>query len=195
MDIRRANQSDLPAVANLLGSVFSEDPVLLEYIGKRPDPRRVLTQIFTWELEDFYLPHGAVDVAEEDGTLLGVALWAPPGASAGLGSQLRRLPGLARLLGRGLPRALRLQNAWAKATPNFPHWYLYTLATAPEARGNGVGSALLDSGLNRAGSNAIYLEATSERAASLYERSGFVRLGRIPTKMSALEIGMWRPQG
>ncbi len=201
MEIRPANsKNDLIPVAGLLGQTFASDPVLLESIfGYREPPAdpkraaRVLSRVFKLELETLYLPHGRVDLAEEDGTLLGAALWLPPGASPGIGTRLLQGPRLIRALGRHFLRAALLDRYWTRATPKFPHWYLYTLAANPKARGKGVGSALLRHGLEQTGAMPIYLEATTERAAALYERNGFVRLGIIPTPLAAKEIGMWRP--
>ena len=60
---------------------------------------------------------------------------------------------------------------------------LYSLATAPEARGQGVGSALLlaaDDAVRRRGCRALKLEVRTDNDAAirLYERHGFRRAGR-----------------
>lgn len=60
---------------------------------------------------------------------------------------------------------------------------LYSLATAPEARGQGVGSALLaaaDAAARRRGCRALKLEVRTDNDAAirLYERHGFRRAGR-----------------
>ncbi|UJJ60122.1 MULTISPECIES: GNAT family N-acetyltransferase [Rhodanobacter] len=60
---------------------------------------------------------------------------------------------------------------------------LYSLATAPEARGQGVGAALLAAvadAARRRGSRALKLEVRTDNAAAirLYERHGFRRIGR-----------------
>jgi len=60
---------------------------------------------------------------------------------------------------------------------------LYSLATAPEARGQGVGAALLAAvadAAQRRGSRALKLEVRTDNAAAirLYERHGFRRIGR-----------------
>jgi ribosomal protein S18 acetylase RimI-like enzyme len=59
---------------------------------------------------------------------------------------------------------------------------LYSLATRPEARGRGVGAALLEAAgmaARRRGSRALRLEVRTDNAAaiSLYERHGFRRIG------------------
>lgn len=193
MKIRAATRADANSITKLLAESFSEDPVLLEYIGRSGDPRVKLAHIFQAELESFYLPRGCVDVAVEGDEIIGAALWAPPGTQPGTLSKLRVGAATWRALRWRFPRALALQRAWHKATPTFSHWYLYTLAADQKARGKGVGSALLSSGLRRADGDPVYLEATSEPATLLYEKNGFVRLGRIPTSLRAAEIGMWKP--
>ena len=60
---------------------------------------------------------------------------------------------------------------------------LYSLATRPEARGQGVGAALLEAAAvtaRRRGSRALRLEVRTDNAAAigLYERHGFRRIGR-----------------
>ncbi|CAM1000453.1 Acetyltransferase [Rhodanobacter sp. Root179] len=60
---------------------------------------------------------------------------------------------------------------------------LYSLATRPEARGQGVGAALLEAAVNACrhrGCHALRLEVRTDNAAAigLYERAGFRRIGR-----------------
>lgn len=60
---------------------------------------------------------------------------------------------------------------------------LYSLATDPQARGQGIGRALLDAALDaarRRGCSAMRLEVRidNDAAITLYERSGFRRIGR-----------------
>ena len=199
MEIRGGEVGDLGAVADLLGEAFCTDPVMREYVLPAASPadtsrlRRLLTQYFLSELESEYFPHGRVDIAEEDGQLLGAALWLPPDSQIGFPTRLKQLVTLTRLLGPGIFRALRMLRYWSRHTPKFPHWYLYTLAADPSARGRGIGTALLTQGLDRVGNDPVYLEATSTGAASLYARYGFVTLGEMHAHGRAKEIAMWRP--
>ena len=60
---------------------------------------------------------------------------------------------------------------------------VYSLATQPQARGQGVGSALLDAAehaARRRGCQALRLEVnvSNARAIHLYEQIGYVRIGR-----------------
>ncbi|WP_245545765.1 GNAT family N-acetyltransferase [Nocardia higoensis] len=58
----------------------------------------------------------------------------------------------------------------------FPHRYLQSIVTAPEYRSRGAGAAILAARLPASGV-PVYLEASTERSAALYERCGFVRSG------------------
>jgi ribosomal protein S18 acetylase RimI-like enzyme len=79
--------------------------------------------------------------------------------------------------------------------PTEPHWYLFTLGTAPERQGHGVGSALLRSRLahiDESGEPA-YLESSKERNLPLYERFGFKVIDTLPSVAGSPVIWrMWR---
>ncbi|WP_016701108.1 GNAT family N-acetyltransferase [Actinoalloteichus spitiensis] len=80
-----------------------------------------------------------------------------------------------------------------------PHWYLQQMGVRPDHRGRGVGGALLRHQLARIDETGrpVYLEASSPRAAALYERHGFRALGEpivLPEDGPRLRP-MWRPVG
>lgn len=164
MDIQKARRRDIPALAKLLTQGFADDPLLAEYVARSRDPELALERFFTTELEKFYIPRGVVDVVKEEGLLKGAALWVSPDAPIRRRDELRMLPGLVRALGRSLPRAMRIDMHDAAAVPGFPHWYLYTIVVPPQAQGQGIGGALLDYGIARAGDDAIYLESTDRKS-------------------------------
>ncbi|WP_167149303.1 GNAT family N-acetyltransferase [Actinomyces sp. ZJ308] len=206
--LRPAEATDLDAVRDLLTDVFLVDPLMSAIAGAAPDPRAALEHLHHVELGATYLnpdhPGAMVDLAVDDaGRLLGATLWdAPadssnatdtgnPGNPAGpLGPHDVPPAGLdLGLLGDAWELCL-LDGAICEAErPAEPHWYLYMIAVAPGARGTGTGAALLRRGLERvdADAAAAHLEATTRRAASFYERHGFVdsailnSAGRLPT--------------
>ena len=65
--------------------------------------------------------------------------------------------------------------------PQASHWHLPLIGVDPAHQGKGIGSSLLSHVLNLCDALKIstYLEATSPRNASLYERHGFEPVGRI----------------
>jgi ribosomal protein S18 acetylase RimI-like enzyme len=78
--------------------------------------------------------------------------------------------------------------------PSEPHWYLPLIGVDPAYQGRGLGSELLSRGLARCDRDGVpaYLEATSLRSVSLYERFGFETAGQIQTKTSPPIVPMIR---
>ena len=172
--VRPLNPSDVPHAAALAADAFHTDPLFTHLY---PDPvrrRHGLRMEFAAYLRRIYLPIGIVETV---GDLDGIALWTPPGAGNALGWREKLLiPMLLRAVGwRRFWIALRDYHAFNAAFPNDPVLYLGLLAVAPEAQGQGVGSALLQAGLNRADRHGwpVYLETGTEGNVGFYERHGF----------------------
>jgi ribosomal protein S18 acetylase RimI-like enzyme len=189
--------SDVDAAAEVLAEAFEGDAVLGAVTGDpRPDRER-LAAFFAPLLRSGGLPHGGVQLAraDEDGQVLGVAVWEPPGARGHLGRQLRELPGFMRALQlRGLRSALRVQSLLDRHRPRAPHWYLAQIGVSTQARGLGVGSALVEAQLataDRDGDGA-YLESSNERNRRLYLRLGFRPTATITGVPGAEPVAMWR---
>jgi ribosomal protein S18 acetylase RimI-like enzyme len=119
-------------------------------------------------------------VAEGDGELLGVLLGGPadtpePDDSLGLPWGLTRL----RLMAVGMA----FQPFLSFMHHHDPgEWYVTAVSVTPEARGRGVGAALLEDAVARArdagmASIALDVDAKNSGARRLYERHGFVVTG------------------
>lgn len=192
--VRPAQDEDIDAVGTLLGQAFAGDSYTRVLFGNVDDAADRASDFFSHEIRTQYLPFGAVDIAEIDGQLAGVALWTRPDHPSGILHELRTLPGYLRRLGRRTPRAMISGWQSAKHHPPFPHWYLYLLGVSPDFQGRGIGGALLDYRLACFGPNdAAYLEATTPGSARLYARYGFVSLGEVPLTQGRTMLGMWRP--
>lgn len=193
--IQAAHASEFPVITDILVDTFADDPGFLRWIPQ-PDPgNRQLRGLFELQLQTRYLPANTVDIArDEAGDIVGVALWDAPDSDHSALDEARLLPRLLTLFGARTPQFLAHGVRSARMHPRFPHWYLYTIASIPQARGTGVGTALLTHGIARAGEEAIYLEATSTRSAHLYHRHGFIPLGYLPNQDELpSEFAMWRP--
>lgn len=190
-----ATSAQYPAVIELLVEAFSTDPGFLRVIPQPDSGNHLLRSLFELQIEAQYAKDGHIDVAtNEEGVMVGVALWDAPDAGHGALDQAKLLPRLIKIFGPNTAKLVLREFTSARMHPRFPHWYLYTIATTPESRGTGVGSALLAHGLQRAGEEAIYLEATSTRSAQLYHRLGFVPLGYVPDNDDLTsEFAMWKP--
>lgn len=84
-----------------------------------------------------------------------------------------------RVEGSSVPRVLGYVVAWFVLGEG----EIANVAVAPESRGRGIGSALLDAALAEAtnvGVRTLFLEVRSsnQRARHLYESRGFVEIGR-----------------
>jgi len=108
-----------------------------------------------------------------------VALWLPPGVKP----DEEALIGLIqRTVSESLLEdAFSIFDQMGGFHPAEPHWYLPLIGVDPAWQGAGYGSELMKHGLARCDSDhaLAYLESTSPRNLSLYERLGFERLGTI----------------
>ena len=191
--VRRATTADAPAITDMLVRAFDDDPVS-NFMFAGPRRRRLgLHSFFRSELGHHYLPHGQVYVTND---LSGAALWGPPGrVRHPVLELLQLLPTAPFLLSPHTISAVKLLFTVEGLHPSEPHWYLFTLGTAPERQGQGVGSALLRAMLtliDEAGEPA-YLESSKQRNVPLYARFGFQVIHQIPSKSGSPPIWrMWR---
>lgn len=192
-----ATEADMPAVVDVLGEAFEDDPVILAMVGDGVGRRERATHLFRALLHAELGRGVEVDVARDPAdSVIGVAVWERPDAP---GATLPALLGQTRTFVRacgvsGIPRALCTRAALARCRPTGPHWYLGQIGVAAAARGAGVGSSLLAHRLRqiddaRAGS---YLESSTERNRSLYRRHGFAERGVIAGVPDAEPVAMWR---
>lgn len=183
--VEPARPDEAAACARLLADSLGDDPVIRAMIPGDRDRTARLVALHTAQLRSGPLPAGTVDVARTapGGPPVGVAVWHRPGPEAPLRERLRHLPAVVRAIGlRHLPTALAQTARYERHRPRSPHWYLEEIAVGPDARGLGVGSALLRhrlAAVDAAGLPA-YLEATTEASRRLYERFGFVATGEVP---------------
>lgn len=198
--ITAAGRDDVPAAADVLAQAFKDDGATLAIAGLRRPSVDQLAALFRPLISTGPLRRGHVDLARRasDGVLVGVALWEPPGRPSSLvnlAHEAAELPAFLRVLGvHGMIRAARNQARLASNRPAEPHWYLAMIGAADEARGMGVGSALLASRLAAidAVGGAAYLESSTEQNRRLYVRHGFAMTSIITSVDGARPAAMWR---
>jgi len=120
------------------------------------------------------------------------ALWLPPNVQP---NEVAVMDVLQRSVSEArLPEVFSVFEQMGAFHPTEPHWYLPMIGVDPSEQGRGCGSAVLRKGLVRCDADGLpaYLEATSLRSLSLYERFGFKAVGRIQTKTSPPIIPMLR---
>ncbi len=171
--VRRADTSDIPEIVAVLGRAFDDDPVSMFLFDGDRHRRRGLRKFFSIQLRHSYMVGGEVWTTDD---LAGASLWAPPDkARPGLMDLVRLLPVAPDLLGRNALRAVRLLVSIDQLRPKQAHWYLGVLGTDPDRQGQGVGSMLLASVLDRCDEQGLpaYLESSKERNVPFYARHGF----------------------
>ncbi|MFI0408649.1 GNAT family N-acetyltransferase [Actinomadura sp. 3N508] len=198
--VRDAATPDAAEIAALLGRAFDDDPLWSWLVPDEASRVRRLAGVFEIMLRRVHLPHGGTELAGRDARTEAAALWNPPGHwHVPFRVQAAQTLPLLRVLGARTPVSLRTLGAIEKHHPREPHWYLAVLGTDPPAQGNGLGSALLRSRLDRCDAEGMpaYLESSKERNLPYYERFGFkvTRELALPGKGAPSIWLMWRAPG
>jgi GNAT superfamily N-acetyltransferase len=171
--VRKAGREDVSRLALALARAFDGDPPMRWFLPD--DSRRVELARLMFEvmLERLHLRR---DECYTTTDVVGGALWVPPGRwRLSLSQQLRLLPSMLKVFGRGLGRAQRGLAVMDSKHPREPHYYLDSLGVEPERQGRGLGSALMRPILERCDREQLpaYLNAGSPRSRNLYLRHGF----------------------
>jgi GNAT superfamily N-acetyltransferase len=205
---RRAGADDREAVTRLLHEGFFHDPVSC-WVFPEETHRRSTHGVLMGAFLDMALDGGYVDMAE-DASAAAVWLSIPEGDHTGPsgdsdppqppGSSAPPAPDDAAMFRQAVDppneRIEQIARLTAAVHPTHPaHDYLMLIAVSPALHGKGLGTTLLSAALGRLDreSRPAYLEATTLRSRSLYERHGFTSLGDpVALPAGPLMYPMWR---
>lgn len=200
VEIRPAREDELPAAIEVLAHTFAQDRAvrsIMAHTGGQHNNVDFARAIYEIQVYGHYFPNGEVDLAIDDGEIVGVGLWARPNKQMSTPKFMALLPKYINLFRRAVPFVARREARTAGAHPRFAHWYLFAIAVSSRVQGKGIGSTMLKHGLRRAGDAPVYLEASTPKSAALYRSLGFVELGPIEVAGDKLadppEVAMWRP--
>ncbi|MER5223353.1 GNAT family N-acetyltransferase [Streptomyces flaveus] len=174
--IRRAGEGDREAVTRLLDDAFQNDPVS-SWVFPDAEDRRRTHPLLMGAFLGIVLEAGYVDVTE-DGSAC--ALWLSVPAEAHEEDE----DGPAQIREAVDPDNERIEQIAQLTAQVHPsgtaHEYLWMIAVSPERQGEGLGTALIQHVLDRCDREHLpaYLEASSARSRTLYERLGFTFMGR-----------------
>ena len=177
---------------------FLDDPMWTCVVPSREDRGTLLRPM--WDaLIGFASVYGESLTTSEGA---GAACWMAPGKTRmTLWKMLRTRFALPRSM-MGLPKdarerffgMMRFIDAGHKELMPDPHWYLWVLGVAPEAQGQGIGSALLKPILERAEAAGVpcYLETQTTGNVAFYEMLGFEVLSERIEPVGELPIWFMR---
>ena len=186
--IKTAAESDRPRVIATLTAAFADDPMVR---WTYPDDSQFRTN-FPILAAAFGGRAFAKGTAHCTADFAGAALWLPPGVDPDAETLTRHFRQTTPHLD---PDELGgIFEAMERYRPKEPHWYLAMIGVDPSAQGRGLGSALMRHGLAATDRDRrpAYLESSNPRNIPLYERHGFVVMGRIQKGSSPTLFPMLR---
>jgi GNAT superfamily N-acetyltransferase len=201
---RHAVADDLPGIEHALAVAFADDPMITWVSGEADRDRRIAAGA-----AGFFRPAVAaglvrghtytVDATSALGGAhrsAGAAVWSPPDVRMFRDDEATALGmAVAEHLGQAaLERLMALGDMVGSRHPaDVPHFYLFLLGAAEQGRG--VGARLVQPVLRRCDTDGLpaYLESSSAKNVSFYERLGFRVLWSARPAPDAPEFrGMWR---
>ena len=171
--IVKSSAADLEQVKAVLTLGFSSD-ALLRWVF--PDASSYLKCFDVW-MEEFSKIAFENNIVYSEENLFGSSLWHPPGVefdNSVLESTFEYIPE------DRVEVVIKFFEEFEKYHPD-DAWYLPFIAVDPSHQRKGIGSFLLKEALkmiDEKGDRA-YLEASNESNKALYERHGFVEIGRV----------------
>ncbi|MFT4245966.1 MAG: N-acetyltransferase [Micrococcaceae bacterium] len=182
--VEQATKADIESCAKILANAFKDDPVVADILPGKHNRVQRLTIMFGAIMRTTVPHSGVIDIAREaaDKPIIGVAIWENPEKSTFFWIKVKEIPNFLKAIGiRNIVSALSVLKIFKKYSPSEKHWYLSDIAVSPNARGLGVGSALLEYRLNKIDKTALpaYLESTTAANRRLYERYGFEKVDTI----------------
>ncbi|AXL90894.1 GNAT family N-acetyltransferase [Streptomyces sp. CB09001] len=174
--IRTAGEGDRDLVVRLLDEAFQDDPVS-SWVFPGAEYRRRTHHRLMAAFADAVFADGRVDLTEDGAAC---ALWLPVPADEHEGAE-----GGPALIREAVDPENERVELIARLTDGIhpsgrAHAYLWMIGVVPGRQGEGLGTALIESVLDRCDREGLpaYLEASSARGKALYERLGFEFTGR-----------------
>jgi len=172
-EIITADLKDLERVKGVLKLGFTSD-ALVRWVF--PDPANYLKSFDVW-MQEFSKIAYENDVVYSEKNFAGASIWHPPGAEF---DEAVLEPTFDAIPEERLETVAKFFEEFEKYHPD-DAWYLAFIAVDPSKQRKGIGSFLLKEALqmiDQRGDRA-YLEASNEQNKALYERHGFVEIGKV----------------
>ncbi|GAB2815559.1 GNAT family N-acetyltransferase [Streptomyces chlorus] len=193
--IRTAGDGDRELLVRLLDEAFQDDPVS-GWVFPGTEYRRTTHHRLMGAFTDIVLAEGRIDVTEDGAAC---ALWMSMPADDHDAGGPADDEGPAQVRQAVDPQNERVEMIGRLTAGVHPtgraHEYLWMIGVAPGRQGEGLGTALIGSVLDRCDHEGLpaYLEASSVRSRLLYERLGFAPAGEpLPLPDGPHMWPMWR---
>ena len=172
-NILKATSKDLERVKGVLKLGFASD-ALIRWVY--PDASSYLKCFDTW-MEEFSKIAFENNIVYSEENFYGSSLWHPPGVEF---DDSVLLPTFEYVPSDRIEVVTRFFEEFKKYHPK-DAWYLAFIAVDPAQQRKGIGSFLLKAALQMIDANGdrAYLEASNEQNKALYERHGFVEIGKV----------------
>lgn len=193
--LRPLQRNETDRAGRVLGEAFIADPL---WMAAFPDPEQrpeLLVAMFIAVTKATFAARG---IAETTANVDAVALWLPPGKNIGFWAMVNSsfaLPRFAMKLSapdrNRMMTVLRQLDERKKALMPERHWYLEAVGVSPQRQGDGLGSALVLEGIDRAddGNTPIYLETETEGNVAFYQHLGFEVIEAVTA--AGLDLPVW----
>jgi ribosomal protein S18 acetylase RimI-like enzyme len=177
--ITRASPDRLAALAAVLGRSFVVEPMMCWSLGYHDNLEERLIRCFEYFLEGL-IPLGLV---WEAGACDGASVWISPDAADAWSQAQTRDRRVDALTLDGGRRYAAFWEWVESRIPDEPLWHLDSVAVDPGTRGRGIGSALIEHGLERARADVIasMLETGNAGNVPYYERFGIRVVDEVDT--------------
>lgn len=198
-----ATAADLDRTVDLALDAFADEAVITWLIPEPTTRREYMEQTFRASVADAVRARLVIVAQTPDGRLTAASFWQPrhrhDDADPPQAKNEQAGPAPEANDDDGGPTGARLAALLAATgarQPDVAHLHLSAMATLPDQRGLGAGSAMVTAGLQHAAERGlpVYLEASTPGSLRLYARHGFVALGEpiVLTDGGPTLQPMWR---
>ena len=194
--VRPASDRDRDAIVDVCTEAFVTEPAFDYFFNGEYLPHG---RVFLAFLLDLRLAGGLVWVEEVDGRVVAASLWDPPGGT--------KLPqpvqdamwdaAASTFPPDAVTRLDRYDERVHELGPHDDHYYLGVIASDPNARGRGHGTAVMRPGLRAADADDLpsFLETGTETNLAFYARFGFDVTGELDLEDGTRIWCLTRPPG
>jgi ribosomal protein S18 acetylase RimI-like enzyme len=191
VNVRKAGEQDIPAMAAMLSRAFHEDPIV-DWVFQDEQRRPKYTN-------RFFAGRARVLIGQREiytiDSVAAAAMWARPDEWRDPPLKaLRELAILAPGVGLRVGQVMRGLVHVESRHPKPPHWYLAVLGTEPSRQGEGLATRLLGVVLEDCDRDEVpaYLETGTERNVAFYTRHGFKVIEELRLPKGPPVWLMWR---